>query len=120
MNQNSRICNTPTDFNPDPHPRNEWKSRDQPDRRTTFSHAMLREIFEQPRAIAETLAHYLAHGSFVEERFAAARTWLNAHDQIVIAASGSSRHAGLAAEIMFEDLSGIPVDVEYASEYACR
>src|ERR1035441_424457 len=73
---------------------------DLPGQRTTFSHAMLREIFEQPCAIADTLAHYLAHGSFIKERFAAAGTWLDAHDEIVIAASGSSRHAGLAAEIM--------------------
>ena len=110
----------PADINADPRPRSEWGRRDLPGQRTTFSHAMLREIFEQPCAIADTLAHYLAHGSFIEERFAAAGTWLDAHDEIVIAASGSSRHAGLAAEIMFEDLSGIPVDVEYASEYACR
>jgi glucosamine--fructose-6-phosphate aminotransferase (isomerizing) len=85
-----------------------------------FPHDMLREIFEQPRAIADTLAHYLNQGEFVEDIFAPARHWLNAHDEIVIAASGSSRHAGLAAEIMIEDLSGIAVDVEYASEYAGR
>src|SRR5580698_11360789 len=88
--------------------------------RTTFPHAMLAEIFEQPRAIADTLARYVADGTFVEEVLAPVRTWLNAHDEIVIAASGSSRHAGLAAEIMIEDLSGIAVDVEYSSEYACR
>ena len=39
---------------------------------------------------------------------------------MVIAASGSSRHAGLAAEIMLEDAAGLSVDVEYASEYICR
>ena len=38
----------------------------------------------------------------------------------MIAASGSSRHAGLFAELVIEDLSGVAVDVEYASEYCCR
>ena len=42
------------------------------------------------------------------------------HPDLIIAASGSSRHAGLAAEILLEDLAGLVVDVEYASEYACR
>jgi glucosamine--fructose-6-phosphate aminotransferase (isomerizing) len=49
------------------------------------------------------------------------RAWLaSSHGNIVIAASGSSRHAGLVAEISIEDLSGIAVDVEYASEYCYR
>jgi glucosamine--fructose-6-phosphate aminotransferase (isomerizing) len=85
-----------------------------------FAHAMLREIYEQPQAIADTLAHYLQRGKWNDELFAAVEKWLAAHHEIVIAASGSSRHAGLAAEIMIEDLSGAAVDVEYASEYACR
>ncbi len=42
------------------------------------------------------------------------------HPDLIIAASGSSRHAGLAAEILLEDLCGLAVDVEYASEYSCR
>jgi glucosamine--fructose-6-phosphate aminotransferase (isomerizing) len=45
---------------------------------------------------------------------------LFAFTKIIIAASGSSRHAGLAGEIMFEDLAGTAVDVEYASEYCYR
>ncbi len=45
---------------------------------------------------------------------------LGRRERLVIAASGSSRHAGLAGEIMLEDLAGIPVDVEYASEYTYR
>jgi glucosamine--fructose-6-phosphate aminotransferase (isomerizing) len=45
---------------------------------------------------------------------------LRKHPDLIIAASGSSRHAGLAAEILLEDLAGLVVDVEYASEYACR
>jgi hypothetical protein len=44
----------------------------------------------------------------------------NPAGEVLIAASGSSRHAGLAGEILLEDLCGLAVDVEYASEYSCR
>jgi glucosamine--fructose-6-phosphate aminotransferase (isomerizing) len=46
--------------------------------------------------------------------------WFRDHHQVVFSASGSSRHASLAGEIMLEDVSGMPVDVEYASEYIYR
>jgi glucosamine--fructose-6-phosphate aminotransferase (isomerizing) len=83
-------------------------------------HAMLREIYEQPRAIADTVAHYFKDGRLDPAAFADARNILAGANRIVIAASGSSRHAGLAAEIMLEDIAAIPVDVEYASEYCYR
>lgn len=86
----------------------------------TFPHAMLREIFEQPTAIAETLAAYTDGSSLREETFLTARQALVGRESLLISASGSSRHAGLMAEILFEDLAGIPVDVEYASEYIYR
>ena len=86
----------------------------------TFPHAMLREIFEQPAAIRETLAAYVDGNSLREETFMAARQALVGRESLLISARGSSRHAGLMAEILFEDLAGIPVDVEYASEYIYR
>ena len=81
---------------------------------------MLREIFEQPAAIRRTLDLYLNGETLKSEAFAAYENWLNERGEVLIAASGSSRHAGLAAEIIFEDLCGLAVDVEYASEYSCR
>lgn len=87
---------------------------------TDFAHAMLREIYEQPDAIRRTLALYLDEQLFDTQAFAPLANWLNARGEVLIAASGSSRHAGLAAEIILEDLCGLAVDVEYASEYACR
>jgi len=81
---------------------------------------MLREIFEQPAAIRRTLDLYLDGEALKAEAFAPFAGWLNARGEVLIAASGSSRHAGLAAEIIFEDLCGLAVDVEYASEYSCR
>jgi len=90
----------------------------------SFRHHMLREIYEQPGAIARTLDYYLdlstAPSSFREQPLAAVAALLRTHPDLIIAASGSSRHAGLAAEILLEDLAGLVVDVEYASEYACR
>jgi len=85
-----------------------------------FPHAMLREIFEQPDAIQRTLDLYLDAQGLSAKSFAPFANWLNPRGEVLIAASGSSRHAGLAAEILFEDLCGLAVDVEYSSEYSCR
>jgi glucosamine--fructose-6-phosphate aminotransferase (isomerizing) len=85
-----------------------------------FPHAMLREIFEQPEAIRRTLELYTSGHALKAEAFAPMAGWLNPRGEVLIAASGSSRHAGLAAEILFEDLCGLSVDVEYASEWGCR
>jgi glutamine---fructose-6-phosphate transaminase (isomerizing) len=85
-----------------------------------FPHAMLREIYEQPQALAATIEQYVPGGASTAETFQPVVDALGRRERLVIAASGSSRHAGLAGEIMLEDLAGIPVDVEYASEYTYR
>ncbi len=82
---------------------------------------MLREIFEQPDTLSTTLQRYVADGSLRADTCAPIIEWLQrVSTKIVIAASGSSRHAGLLAELLIEDLGSIPVDVEYASEYSYR
>ena len=81
---------------------------------------MLREIYEQPDAIRRTLDLYLAHDFLKPEVAKRLAAWSIPEGEILIAASGSSRHSGLAAEILLEDLCGLAVDVEYASEYSCR
>ncbi len=85
-----------------------------------FPHEMLREIFEQPAAIRQTMALYLSKSGLKAEIAGQLEGWSNPAGEILIAASGSSRHSGLAAEIQLEDLCGLAVDVEYASEYSCR
>jgi glutamine---fructose-6-phosphate transaminase (isomerizing) len=86
----------------------------------TFKHEMLREIYEQPAAIRRTLALYLADAGLKVEVAGVLADWSIPEGEVLIAASGSSRHSGLAAEILLEDLCGLAVDVEYASEYSCR
>ena len=82
---------------------------------------MLREIFEQPATLEATVARYVDGDQLCSETCAPVLEWLKrVQNKIVIAASGSSRHAGQLAELIIEDLSGIPVDVEYASEYSYR
>jgi glutamine---fructose-6-phosphate transaminase (isomerizing) len=77
---------------------------------------MLEEIYEQPSAIQRTLEHYHDIGELVRKL-----TPTFAHrERLVIAASGSSRNAALAGEIIIEDLCHLAVDVEYASEYLYR
>jgi glutamine---fructose-6-phosphate transaminase (isomerizing) len=86
----------------------------------TFDHEMLREIYEQPVALRHTLELYLADHALKPDVASLLASWAIPEGEILIAASGSSRHSGLAAEIMLEDLCGLAVDVEYASEYSCR
>jgi len=87
-----------------------------------YDHFMLKEIHEQPNAITDTYrGRMLVNEGIIRmagiddnmERF------LNA-DRIIIVACGTSWHAGLVAEYVFEDLSRIPVEVEYASEFRYR
>jgi len=84
------------------------------------SHAMRLEIYEQPAAIAKTVNKHVKDEMIFPRELEAIENSLLTFGKLIIAASGSSRHAGLAGEIMIEDLSGVPVDVEYASEYCYR
>ncbi len=87
-----------------------------------YEHFMLKEIHEQPRSIADCLRGRLrlGHGGI---RMAGIDNhkdmWSNAN-RLIIVACGTSWHAGLVAEYMFEDLIRIPVEVEYASEFRYR
>jgi glutamine---fructose-6-phosphate transaminase (isomerizing) len=85
-----------------------------------FSHEMLREIYEQPEALRRTFAAYLDNRSLRPEVTRLLAGWAHPAGEVLIAASGSSRHSGLAGEILLEDLCGFAVDVEYSSEYSCR
>ncbi len=87
-----------------------------------YDHFMLKEIFEQPSVIKDTYrGRLLADKGIIKlggledyiEKFTNA-------DRIIIVACGTSWHAGLVAEYIFEDWARIPVEVEYASEFRYR
>jgi len=87
-----------------------------------FDHFMLKEIYEQPTVIKDTYrGRLLAKQGIIKlgglEDYI--QKFTNA-DRIIIVACGTSWHAGLVAEYIFEDLTRIPVEVEYASEFRYR
>ena len=87
-----------------------------------YEHFMLKEIHEQPRAIEDTFRGRLLPEegivkiSGLENNM---KRFLNA-ERIIIVACGTSWHAGLVAEYIFEEFARIPVEVEYASEFRYR
>lgn len=87
-----------------------------------YDHFMIKEIFEQPRSVRDCMRGRVNadNGHLV---LGGLRDYLEqiAHSQrIIIVACGTSWHAGLVAEYIFEDLARIPVEVEYASEFRYR
>jgi glucosamine--fructose-6-phosphate aminotransferase (isomerizing) len=90
---------------------------------TAFPHFMLREIFEQPQAIEKTLAPRvsLAQSAInIAEEVKISEAELRQVTRINIVASGTSRHAGMVGQFMMQELAGIPVEVDYASEFEYR
>jgi glucosamine--fructose-6-phosphate aminotransferase (isomerizing) len=87
----------------------------------TYKHYMQKEIFEQPRAIADTLELATAARSLPPELFGADAPRILADiDSVLIVACGTSSHAGLVGRQWIESLAGIPCQVEIASEYRYR
>ncbi len=87
-----------------------------------YDHFMLKEIYEQPRAILDTYRGRLRASEGLIKMAGVDQNlekFLNAN-RIIIVACGTSWHAGLVAEYIFEDLARIPVEVEYASEFRYR
>ena len=87
-----------------------------------FKHFMLKEIYEQPRAVRDTVQGrvsldtgriYMDEMNITPEEF-------KSFDRVLIAACGTSWHAGLAGKYMIEQLARVPVEVDYASEFRYR
>lgn len=87
-----------------------------------YEHFMLKEIFEQPHSIADCLRGRLnaETSTLILGGIRDYAEKLTKAEKIVIVACGTSWHAGLVAEYIFEDLCRIPVEVEYASEFRYR
>ena len=86
-----------------------------------YRHFMLKEIFTQPRAVADTLEGRLSGGKVLDQTFGKdAAAILDEVKSVTIVACGTSYHAGLVARYWFEGLAGVPCSVEVASEYRYR
>jgi glucosamine--fructose-6-phosphate aminotransferase (isomerizing) len=87
-----------------------------------FAHFMLKEIFEQPDSIANTMRGHLLEdeGTTRVKGINLSDDELRRIDRIVITACGTSWHAALIGEYLLEELARIPVEVEYASEFRYR
>jgi glucosamine--fructose-6-phosphate aminotransferase (isomerizing) len=88
-----------------------------------FKHFMLKEIYEQPRSVRDTVQGRISLDSghvFLDEMSNITETDFRRFSSITIAACGTSWHAGLAGKYMIESLARIPVDVDYASEFRYR
>jgi glucosamine--fructose-6-phosphate aminotransferase (isomerizing) len=86
-----------------------------------YKHFMLKEIFEQPRAISETINGRLDDSDIlIKDEIGLSVDEIKKVKKIVIVACGTSWHAGLVGEFMIEELTRIPVEVEYASEFRYR
>ena len=96
-------------------------SQDQPKSKNGFPHFMLKEIYEQPDAVRRVIHGWMDSSNaiavpgvtFLPDEIAAL-------SRITIAASGSSRHAGMVGEFMLERMAGLAVEVDFASQYCYR
>jgi glucosamine--fructose-6-phosphate aminotransferase (isomerizing) len=87
-----------------------------------YQHFMLKEIYEQPRAVRDTTLGRVGQESgriFLDEMDIAAKEFAKFR-QVKIIACGTSWHAGLAGKVMIERLARIPVEVDYGSEFRYR
>ena len=85
-----------------------------------FEHFMMKEIHEQPKAVADTLNSVIKENTIDLSSTGLTEEEIRNFSQIYIVACGSAWHVGLEAQYVIEDLSGIPVRVELASEFRYR
>src|ERR1700756_1702408 len=87
-----------------------------------YKHFMQKEIFEQPRAVRDTLLGRISQdtGKVFLDEMAITEKQFREFQQVCIVACGTSWHAGLAAKFMIERLARVPVEVDYGSEFRYR
>jgi glutamine---fructose-6-phosphate transaminase (isomerizing) len=87
-----------------------------------YSHFMLKEIFEQPRAVADTFRGRFSaeKGEVTLEEFGLSREMIREIGKVFIVACGTSWHAALTGKYMIEELARLPVEVDIASEFRYR
>ena len=85
-----------------------------------FEHFRIKEIHEQPQAVRDTLHSLIKDGAVDPQRLGLSEEDLKGISGVTVVACGSSWHVGMQAQYVIEDMTGIPVRVELASEYRYR
>ena len=85
-----------------------------------FEHFMMKEIHEQPKAVSDTLNYYLLDGKINLSETGMTEERLKQFERIYIVACGSAYHVGIVGKYVIEELAGIPVEVDFASEFRYR
>ena len=85
-----------------------------------YEHFMLKEIHEQPKAVQDTIGAYVKDGRISLSEVGLDDEVLNNLERIYIVACGSAYHVGMAGKYVIEELAGIPVEVDLASEFRYR
>ena len=85
-----------------------------------FEHFMLKEIYEQPRALNDTISPRIRDGKVILDELEMSDEEIKALSRIYIVACGSAYHVGVCGRYVMESLAGIPVEVDIASEFRYR
>ena len=85
-----------------------------------YEHFMLKEMYEQPKAVSDTLTPHLKDGEIVIDELNMSEQEIKDIKKIMIVACGSAYHTGVTAKYIFEGLARIPVEVDVASEFRYR
>lgn len=85
-----------------------------------YEHFMLKEIHEQPKAVQDTIGAYVKDGAIDFSEVGLTDEAIGKLERIYIVACGSAYHVGMAGKYVLEDLAGIPVEVDLASEFRYR
>lgn len=85
-----------------------------------YEHFMLKEIHEQPKAVRDMIGAYVKDGGIDFSETGMCADTLQAVERIYIVACGSAYHVGMSGKYVLEDLAGIPVEVDLASEFRYR
>lgn len=85
-----------------------------------YEHFMLKEMYEQPKTVRDTIAPRIKDGKIVIEELGMSDEEIRAIKRIHIVACGSAYHTGVTAKYVMEDMARIPVEVDVASEFRYR
>ena len=85
-----------------------------------FEHFMIKEIHEQPKAVQDTVSAYIKEGAIDLSALDIEESKLKDLERLYFVACGSAYHVGVAAKYVIEELAGIPVEVDFASEFRYR